>query len=100
MGESAVKFQKRLRCSVKRGCIVRILVARHRGHRVLDGVYGLDAAARAVRHAVHRRCRTGKIELPLQWPILEQSVDETGMENISCTGGVDHWNPIGGAVQQ
>ena len=57
---------------------------------------GPDPAARAARRAVQRRRRAGKIELPLQRPALQQSVNKPRVEDIARARRVDHRHAIRG----
>src|SRR5260370_9696408 len=58
------------------------------GDEVLDGIDGLDAAAGAEGGAVKGGGGTGEIELALQGPALQKSVDEAGVKNVSGAGSV------------
>src|SRR6266850_1436963 len=69
-----------------------------RGHEALDIFYGLYAAACAKSRAVQRRGGASELELALEWPVLKQRVDESGMKNIPGAGGVHGLHPIGRSV--
>ena len=58
------------------------------GDEALDGVDGLDAAAGADGSAVERSGSAAEIELALQRPALQESVNEARVKNISGSGGI------------
>jgi hypothetical protein len=71
-----------------------IVISRARGHEVLDRVKRLNAAPGADCLAIQGGGSTGEIELPLERPILKKSVDKSGVEDISCPGGIHDRNTI------
>jgi len=74
------------------------LVARRGGHQAFNCWDGLDAASGSGFGAVQGCGGAGEIELALEWPALEQSVDEAGVEDVSCAGGVGDGDAVGGGV--
>src|SRR6266704_1135865 len=83
---------KELCWSLQFGCVVSRRVASAGGDEALDGVYGLDATAGADGGAVERGSGAGKIELALQRPPLEQTIDKAGVKNVTSAGGVHRLN--------
>ena len=71
-----------------------------RGHKASNGFRGLDAAACADSCAVERGRCTREFELALQRPILKQSVDESRVKNIACSGGVHGVDAESGRVME
>src|SRR5260370_36676748 len=65
---------------------------------MLDGGDGLDARAGAKGGAVKGGGGAGEIELALQGPALQKSVDEAGVKNVSGAGGVKGLDAEGGGV--
>jgi hypothetical protein len=45
-------------------------------------------------HAIQRRGSTGEIELLFQRPVLEKPIDKSGVEDISSSRCIHHWNVI------
>src|SRR5258708_26552755 len=68
------------------------------GHQLLDGCDGLDAAAGADGGAVERGRGTGKIELLLQGPALQESVNKACVKNICGAGGVNWLHAKSGGI--
>src|SRR5450755_2209434 len=68
-------------------------------HQVLNGFDRLDAAACAGCGAIERGGGTGKVQLPLEGPALVETVDKTGVEDVSGAGGIDDGNAIGAAIE-
>jgi hypothetical protein len=66
--------------------------------QILDCLQSLDSAACSGCGAVESSCGAGKIELAAERPALQQTVDKSGVENISGSSGVHHGNPVGGGV--
>ena len=58
------------------------------GDEALDGIDGLDAAAGADGGAVEGGGSAAEIELALQGPALQETVDEASVKNVSGAGGV------------
>jgi hypothetical protein len=82
------------------GEVSRGFVARRGGHECLNGGDRPDAAAGALGHAVHGGGGTGEVELALERPSLQGSVDEAGVEDVAGAGGVDGADAVGGGVVQ
>src|SRR6266849_3117314 len=79
-------------------CFVSRRVAGAGGDEALDGIDGLDAAARAEGGAIEGGGGAGEIELALHGPTLQEAVDEAGVKNVAGAGGV-HWLDVeGGGV--
>src|SRR5208337_426145 len=89
-----------LQTSIERRQAVRALVPRHRRPQIFDRVHGLNAAARSLCHAVHRRRRAGEIQLPFQRPLLHQPVNESGAKDVASPGRICHRDAVRGAVHQ
>src|SRR5271166_753603 len=70
---------------------------RHEFFNVRDGV---NAASGPACGAVERRGCAGKIELPLKGPALEQSINESCVEDVSRAGGVDDWHTVCGTMKK
>ncbi len=68
------------------------------GHEGFDRFHGLNAAAGADGSAVERGGGAGEFQLPLQWPALQEPVDESGMKDVTRAGGVHRLNAVGGRV--
>ncbi len=66
----------------------------------LDGADGLDAAAGAKGGAVEGGSGAGEVKLACEGPILEQGVEEAGVEDVSGTGGVPDGDLEGGGVEE
>src|SRR6266702_1821031 len=67
-------------------------VASAGGDEALDGFDGLDATAGADGGAVERGGGAGEIELLLQEPTLQESVNKARMKNVTSAGGVHRLN--------
>src|SRR6266702_2542188 len=67
-------------------------VASAGGDEALDGFDGLDATAGADGSAVERSGGAGEIELLLQEPTLQESVNKARMKNVTRAGGVYRLN--------
>ena len=72
-------------------------IAGRRGHQAFDLFDGADAAAGAVGRAVECGGGTGEVELAVERPVLEQTVDEAGVEDVAGAGGVGDGDAVGGA---
>jgi hypothetical protein len=72
-------------------------VALASGDQVLDFSEWSDVAARADSSAVKSGGGTGEFELALQRPTLQQPVDETGVEDVAGSSGIDGVNEKRGA---
>ena len=59
------------------------------GDEVVDVFEGVDAAAGADGGAVEGGGGAGEFELAVEGPVLEERVDEAGVEDVAGTGGVD-----------
>lgn len=70
------------------------------GDEVGDFVEGADAAASADGGAVQCCGRAGEFELAVEWPVLEERVDETGVKDVAGACGVDYWDAEGGNVEE
>ena len=70
------------------------------GHQALDDGYVLNGAARADSGAVQSGGGAGKLELALERPALEKSVDEAGVKNIAGAGGVESVHSKSGSVMK
>ncbi len=68
------------------------------GHEVFDVFEGLDAASGAYGSAVEGGGGAGEVELAVERPVLQQAVDEAGVEDVSGAGGVDDGDAVGGGV--
>src|SRR3981189_3751356 len=68
-------------------------------HEGGDVVEGMDAA-RDDGRAVQCGGGAGEFELPAERPVLEESVDEAGVEDVSGSGGVDDRDAVGGGVEE
>ncbi len=60
----------------------------------------MDAAAGAYGGAVQGGCGTGEFQLAVEGPVLEETVDEAGVEDVAGTGGVDYGDAVGGGVEE
>ncbi len=60
----------------------------------------MDAAASAGGGAVQCRGGAGEFELAVEGPIVEQRVDEAGVEDVASAGGVDDGDAEGGGVEE
>ena len=60
---------------------------RHEMFYVPDGLY---AAPGADCGTIQGGRGAPEIELPLERPVLQQSVDKAGVEDVSRTSGIDH----------
>src|SRR5712692_7435887 len=81
-------------------CFVSLRMSSASGDEVLDGVDGVNSAAGADCGAVERGRGTGKIELALQGPALQESVDKTCVKNVSGAGGVNGLHAKSGGVME
>lgn len=68
------------------------------GHELADFVEGLDAAASADGRAIEAGCGAGEIELFIERPSCQQRIDEGGVKNVACAGGVDGLDAEGRGV--
>lgn len=57
-------------------------------------IHAANAAARALVAAVQRRSRAGKVELLFERPALLKRVDKSGVEDVPCASGVDHFDAV------
>src|ERR1035438_27823 len=78
--------------------VAGVVVSRLSLHQSFDQLDGVDATPGAVRHAIHCRCRTGKVELALQVPALQQAIDKASVEDVASAGRIDDRDPIRGPV--
>jgi len=62
------------------------LVAGAGGHQVFNRLDSADAAACAGKHAVDGGGGAREVELALQGPLLQQSINEAGVEDVACAG--------------
>jgi hypothetical protein len=67
-------------------------------HQVFDFVERLDAASGSDGCTVQGGRGAGEVELSFERPILKEAVDETGVEDIARSGGIDYRDTIGGCV--
>ena len=67
---------------------------------VVDVFEWVDAAAGSDGGAVESGGGAGKFELTVEGPVLEQSIDEAGVEDVAGSGGVDYGNAEGGDVEE
>jgi len=58
----------------------------------------LDATAGAGVHTVNGCGSAGEVELAVKRPAVEHTIDEAGVEDVACAGGVDYGNLVGIAV--
>src|SRR5579883_1917800 len=70
------------------------------GDQLFDGFDGGDAAAGSGCGAVEGGGGAGEVEPALEGPAIEQSVDEAGVEDVSCAGGVDGVHAISRCVEE
>src|SRR5258708_27239886 len=68
------------------------------GDEMLDGVDGLNAAAGADSGAVEGGGGAGEIELALQGPALQESIDKASVKDVSGAGGVNGLDSKRGGV--
>src|ERR1022692_166340 len=68
-------------------------------HQVFNGFDGLDAAAGAGGRAVERCSGAGEVKLAIEGPALVETVDKTGVEDVSGPSCIDDRNAIGPAVE-
>src|SRR5437879_13806854 len=69
-------------------------------YELLDGVDGLDPATGADGGAVEGGGGAGEIELALQGPPLEQTVNKAGVKNVSGARGVHCLDAKSGGVME
>src|SRR5260370_7156323 len=67
-------------------------------HKPFDDFDGLDSSTGADGGAIERGGGAGEIELPLQMPALQESVDEARVKNVSRAGGVNRLHAKSGGV--
>ncbi len=67
-------------------------------HEELDLVDGLNGSASAYGGAVESCGGAGEVELAIEGPSLEEAVDESCVEDVSCTGGIDYRDAVCGGV--
>jgi hypothetical protein len=70
------------------------------GNEVVYVFERVDASAGANGGAVESGGGASKFELTVQGPVLEKGVDESGVEDIASSCGVDYWNAEGGDVEE
>src|ERR1700744_675266 len=68
-------------------------------HQLFDGLYALNTAARAGELAVDGCCGAGEVELAIERPTLQEAIDESGMEDVTCACGVNYRDAIGATVE-
>src|SRR5713226_3478235 len=73
-------------------------VASSGGNEMLDGVDGLNATAGADGGAVEGGGGAGEIELLLQGPTLQESIDKAGVKDVTGAGGVNGLDSKRGGV--
>src|SRR5216684_5815974 len=81
-------------------CFVSLRMPSAGGHQLFNGCDGLDAAAGADGGAVERGCGAGEIELALQRPALQNTVDKASVKNVSGAGGVYRLHTKSGGVME
>lgn len=75
-------------------------VADARGHEFLDGFNGLNPASGSGRGAIQGGSGAGEVELALDRPVLQETVDEAGVEDVSGPGGVNYGHRVGRQLVQ
>ena len=70
------------------------------GDEGVDGLEGLNASASADCGAVECGGCAGEFELAVEGPVLEEAVDEGGVEDVAGSGGVDDGDAEGGGVEE
>jgi len=70
------------------------------GDEVGDIVEGMDAATGADGSAVEGSGGAGELELAVEGPVLEQRVDEAGVEDVAGAGSIANGNAEGGSVEE
>ena len=73
---------------------------RARGDELVDVLEGVDASAGSDGGAVEGGGCAGELELAVEGPVLEESVDEAGVEDVAGAGGVDYGDAEGGDVEE
>src|SRR5947209_1921161 len=79
-------------------CVVSVRMTSTGGDELLDGCDGLNAAAGAEGGAVEGGGSAGEIELALQGPHLQESINEAGVKNVSGAGSVNRLDAKSGGV--
>ena len=77
---------------------MRRLVAESGGDEAFDFPDGGDVASGSGAGAVEGRGGAGEVELATERPVLMKAVEEAGVENVACAGGVDGGDAVGGGV--
>ena len=70
------------------------------GDEAGDFVEGVDAAASADSGAIEGCGGAGELELAVEGPVLEERIDEAGVEDVAGAGGVDYRDTVGGGVAE
>jgi hypothetical protein len=71
-------------------------VVRAGSYEGFDGFDRLNAAPGTDCRAVESSSGTGEVELAVERPVLQEAVDEAGVEDVASAGGVDDGDAIGG----
>jgi hypothetical protein len=74
------------------------MVSNARCHELFNRLDRLNTAPGSDRRTVQCSRGASEIELSLEGPILKESIDKPGVEDISSAGGIDHWNTISRSV--
>src|SRR5579883_3633693 len=69
-------------------------------HQSFDLFHAADTTSGTNRSTVQRGGSTGKVQLAIEGPGLQQPENESGMENIACASSVCDFYPIGGRVME
>src|SRR5277367_2281972 len=80
------------------GCAFSSLMANARRHQMFYVSDGLNAPAGAHCGTIQGSRGTPEIELPLERPVLQQSIDKAGVENVSRACGIHHGHRISTGV--
>src|SRR5271154_6860594 len=75
-------------------------IVRAGGDEVVDVFEGVDASASSDGGAVEGGGGAGELELAVEGPVLEERVDEAGVEDVAGAGGVDYGDAEGGDVEE
>ena len=80
------------------GCAFSGLVAGTGRHEMFYVPDGLDAAPGADCGTIQGSGGAPEIELPLQRPVLQQTIDKAGVKDVSCACGIDDGHRISTSV--
>ena len=70
------------------------------GDEVGNLVERADATSSAHRSAVEGSGGAGKFQLTVEGPVIQESVDEAGVEDVACTSGIDYGDAEGWGVEE